>query len=77
MDIAPGRALARPARFTAHHYEAQVERIDRTPEYVETGNALNAWVGLDGRIELTQGSALDLPCEDASFDAAYLMHVGM
>lgn len=75
LDI--GCGLGGPARFTAHRYDVGVDGIDLTAEYVETGTALNRWVGLHDRIALRQGSALDLPYQDGCFDAAYLMHVGM
>lgn len=75
LDI--GCGLGGPARFTADRYGVSVDGIDLTAEYVETGTVLNGWVGLDDRIALCQGSALDLPYEAERFDAAYLMHVGM
>lgn len=75
LDV--GCGLGGPARFTAQRYGVRVDGIDLTPEYVETGTVLNRWVGLDDRIVLSQGNALQLPYADDSFDAAYLMHVGM
>lgn len=51
--------------------------IDLTSEYVEVGQQLCGWVGLSDSIRLQQGSALSLPFEDASFDGAFMMHVGM
>jgi ubiquinone/menaquinone biosynthesis C-methylase UbiE len=75
LDV--GCGLGGPARFVASRYGSQVTGIDLTPEYVETGNTLCKWVGLAERIFLHQGSALAMPFTDASFDGAYMMHVGM
>ena len=75
LDI--GCGLGGSARFVAKNYGAKVTGIDLTPEYIETGKALCGWVGLSDRIELLQGNAQALPFQDASFDGAYMMHVGM
>lgn len=75
LDV--GCGLGGAARLAAARFGCRVTGIDLTPEYVEVGKALCEWVGLDGRIDLRQGSALDLPFEDALFDAAYMLHVGM
>ena len=75
LDV--GCGLGGASRFAASRFGCRVTGIDLTPEYVETGRTLCAWVGLDDRIALHQGSALDMPFEDAGFDAAYMMHVGM
>jgi ubiquinone/menaquinone biosynthesis C-methylase UbiE len=75
LDV--GCGLGGAARFFATEYKARVSGIDLTDEYVETGNALNEWMGLSEQIQLRQGSALELPYEDSSFDGAYMLHVGM
>jgi ubiquinone/menaquinone biosynthesis C-methylase UbiE len=54
-----------------------VTGIDLTAEYVEAGQALCDWVGLDDRIDLHQSNALSLTFDDSTFDGAYMMHVGM
>jgi ubiquinone/menaquinone biosynthesis C-methylase UbiE len=72
-----GCGLGGAARFVADRYGARVSGVDLTPEFVATGRALSDWVGLGDRIELVEGSALAMPFEDATFDAAYMMHVGM
>jgi MPBQ/MSBQ methyltransferase len=61
----------------ASRYGVDVEGIDLTREYIEVGNALTRAVGLDGKVRLAQGSALNLPYADASFDRASQFHVGM
>ena len=75
LDI--GCGLGGPARFTASRYRCAVEGIDLTAEFVDTGRALNAWVGLEDQVMLVHGSALSMPYGDARFDHAYMMHVGM
>jgi ubiquinone/menaquinone biosynthesis C-methylase UbiE len=75
LDV--GCGLGGAARFVASRYRSRVTGIDLTSEYVETGNALCKWVGLDQRISLHQGSALAMPFADSSFDGAYMLHVGM
>jgi ubiquinone/menaquinone biosynthesis C-methylase UbiE len=75
LDI--GCGLGGPARFAASRYGCRVTGIDLTPEYVATGNTLCHWVGLDEQVKLKEASALALPFENGSFDAAYLLHVGM
>lgn len=75
LDI--GCGLGGAARFAAQIHGAAITGIDLTPEYVETGQVLCDWVGLSDRIRLQEGSALALPFEDATFDGAFMMHVGM
>lgn len=75
LDV--GCGLGGASRFVANKYDNHVTGIDLTQEYIETGNALCAWVNLDGQITLNQGSALSMPFQDESFDGGYMMHVGM
>ena len=75
LDI--GCGLGGPARFAAAHYDCQVTGVDLTADYVETGQSLCRWTGLEAKVSLLQGSALDLSFADGSFDHAYMIHVGM
>lgn len=75
LDV--GCGLGGTARYVASRHRVRVTGVDLTPEYVATGQAVNDWVGLSDRIGLQVGSALDLPFAEASFDGAYMMHVGM
>jgi ubiquinone/menaquinone biosynthesis C-methylase UbiE len=75
LDV--GCGLGGVARFVGSRYGSRVTGIDLTGEYVETGNTLCEWVGLDQNIVLHHGSALSMPFADGSFDAAYMLHVGM
>jgi ubiquinone/menaquinone biosynthesis C-methylase UbiE len=75
LDI--GSGIGGPARFLASRLGCRVAGIDLTPRFVETARHLTARVGLAERVTFHQGSALDLPFDDAAFDAATLIHVGM
>lgn len=75
LDV--GCGLGGAARYVAGTYRSKVTGIDVTPEYIETGNALCEWVRLDQLVTLHHASALDMPFGDESFDAAYMLHVGM
>ena len=84
LDIKPdmnvldkGCGLGGPARFTVSCYGCKVIGIDLTQEFVEVGNKLSSWVGLGKQTELEQASAVQMPFNDNSFDAAYMIHVGM
>lgn len=55
LDV--GCGLGGTSRFIAPRYGCQVTGIDLTREYIETGRALCAWVGLSGRITLAEKSA--------------------
>lgn len=75
LDI--GCGLGGAARFAATRYGAKVVGIDATPDYVNAGNELCKWLRMDGNVSLQQADAVALPFADATFDRAYMMHVGM
>lgn len=75
IDI--GCGIGGPSRFFAQNYDCQVTGVDLSEEYVVTAGALARRTALDGRVQYRVASALDLPFADASFDAAYMQHVGM
>ena len=75
LDV--GCGLGGTARFVASRYGCRVTGIDLTPEFVSTGQRLCDWVGLGGQVSLTQGDATAMPFSDGSFDAAFMLHVGM
>jgi ubiquinone/menaquinone biosynthesis C-methylase UbiE len=75
LDI--GSGIGGPSRYFTETYGCQVTGIDLTDEYVRVAGNLAARVGLSERVTYRQGSALALPFEPASFDGAYMIHVGM
>jgi SAM-dependent methyltransferase len=75
LDI--GCGIGGASRFAAHTYGCRVTGVDLTDEYVQTGNTLCAWLGMNDRISLRQGTVLALPIADRSVDKAFMLHVGM
>ena len=75
LDI--GCGLGGTSRFVASRVGCRVTGIDLTPEFVSTGQSLCDWVGLSDQVELHQGDATEMPFADESFDAAFMLHVGM
>lgn len=75
LDV--GSGLGGGARFVASRYGCRVTGLDLVAEYVEAARVLGEWTGLAGRVRFARGSALAMPFAAASFDAAYMLHVGM
>jgi ubiquinone/menaquinone biosynthesis C-methylase UbiE len=75
LDI--GCGLGGASRYFAHECGCRVTGIDLTVEYVAVAAALAAKTGLSEMVTYRQGSALALPFAAASFDGAYMLHVGM
>ncbi|MBN9222110.1 MAG: class I SAM-dependent methyltransferase [Mesorhizobium sp.] len=75
LDI--GSGVGGPARFAANNSGADVTGIDLTQSYVDIATSLSKRTGLADRTHFVQGSALDMPFADSSFDAAMILHVGM
>ncbi|MHA7305257.1 class I SAM-dependent methyltransferase [Arthrobacter sp. TMN-49] len=75
LDI--GSGLGGVSRHLAHYYGASVAGVDLTAEMVAAATSLTRRTGLAGSVTFTQGSALSLPFDEQSFDAAVLFHVGM
>lgn len=75
LDI--GSGLGGAARYFAGEHGCRVVGIDLTDEYVRVASDLARRTGLAEVVSYRQGSALELPFEDAGFDGAYMLHVGM
>jgi ubiquinone/menaquinone biosynthesis C-methylase UbiE len=75
LDV--GCGLGGATRFAAIRYGCQVTGVDLTQEYVDTGNIICAWLGLDDKINLESGDATQLFQPDETFERAYMLHVGM
>jgi SAM-dependent methyltransferase len=75
LDI--GSGLGGPSRYLAEVRGCRVSGIDLTTEFVETATELSRRVGLAERVDFRQGSALDLPFPDASFDLVWSQNVTM
>ena len=75
LDV--GCGLGGASRFVVNKLNNRVTGIDLLQEYIDVGNSLCAWIGLDKQVALHQGSALSMPFEDDTFDGAFMLHVGM
>lgn len=75
LDV--GCGIGGPARFLAHHLGVSVQGVDLTPESVRTAESLTRRSGLEGLVQFSVASALKLPFDDGTFDAATMLHVGM
>ena len=72
-----GSGLGGPARYIAKTTGAHVTGVDLTPDFVEAGQTLTGMAVMLDRVRLTQGDICDLPFDNQSFDAGYMIHVGM
>lgn len=75
LDV--GSGLGGPARYFAEAHKCRVSGIDLTEEFVQVATELTRRCGLSDLVSFRQGSALDLPFDAGTFDAATLIHVGM
>jgi SAM-dependent methyltransferase len=75
IDI--GSGIGGPSRYLGQTYGCRVSGVDLTPEFVAVATALTERVGLSDRVDFRQGSALDLPFPDATFDGAWSQNVAM
>jgi ubiquinone/menaquinone biosynthesis C-methylase UbiE len=75
LDI--GSGIGGPARTFAETCGCRVIGIDLTQEFVEVAQSLTRRCGLEDRVGFRQASGLALPFDDARFDAATMLHVGM
>ena len=75
LDI--GAGLAGPARLIAFARACRIDCLELSPDFCAGAILLNRLTGLDGRIEVHEGSALDMPFPDESFDVVWMQNVGM
>lgn len=75
LDI--GAGLAGSARLIASEIGCQVDCIEMSTDYCAGAALLNRLTDLENRITMHQGSALDLPFRDGSFDVVWMQNVGM
>jgi ubiquinone/menaquinone biosynthesis C-methylase UbiE len=75
IDI--GSGVGGQSRYLAATYGCRVSGVDLTQEFVATATALTAMVGLSGRVDFRQGSALDLPFPAEAYDLAWSQNVAM
>jgi SAM-dependent methyltransferase len=75
LDV--GCGLGGPARYLAATFGCRVTGVDLSPAFIDAATYLTARCGLSGRVTFQVGDALNLPFDDASFDAIFLQHVAM
>lgn len=75
LDV--GCGLGGSCRYLATAYGCTTTGVDLTPEYIETARMLSSRVGLTATTDFREGSALELPFEDESFEAVWTEHVQM
>ena len=75
LDI--GAGLAGPARLLASEFGCHVDCLELSADFCVGAVLLNRLTGLDDRIEVHMGSALDLPFADNVFDVVWMQNVGM
>jgi sarcosine/dimethylglycine N-methyltransferase len=75
LDV--GGGLGGAARLLATRLRCQVTVLERTPEFVEVGAMLSERMDLAGLVHFREGDALDMPFEDARFDAVWTQHSTM
>jgi SAM-dependent methyltransferase len=84
MDLRPGFRLldvgsgvGGPGRYFAAYHGCKVSGLDLTEEFVRVSNTLTKMMKLEQQAEFLQGSALQMPFPDETFDRACMIHVGM
>lgn len=75
LDV--GCGIGGPSRFLAHTFGCRVSGIDLTPAFVDVARMLAERLKLDARVDYRQGTALELPFPDASFDLVWSQNVAM
>jgi ubiquinone/menaquinone biosynthesis C-methylase UbiE len=75
LDI--GSGIGGASRYFAATYGARITGIDLTPEYCRLARRFAESTRLADRLEFRHGSALAMPFQDATFDAAYTQHAAM
>jgi ubiquinone/menaquinone biosynthesis C-methylase UbiE len=75
LDV--GCGLGGPARTLATHFRCQLVGVDVRTSCCEAAVDLNRRTGLDDLIEIREGDAMALPCEDAEFTVAWTQHASM
>lgn len=75
LDI--GCGIGGAARYMANLAGCRVTGIDLTPEFIAVAQGLTERTGLGDKVSFETASALDMPFEDATFDAAITLHVAM
>ncbi len=84
MDLKPsdhvadiGCGIGGASRYIGSEIGCQVSGIDLTPEYIAIARALTELTSLNEKVDFEVASALQMPYEDETFDAAITFHMAM
>lgn len=72
-----GCGIGGPARTLAAEFACEVTGVDLTAEFVRAAGLLSLRVGMQDQVRFLQGSALEIPVPDASFDVVWSQNVMM
>ncbi len=72
-----GCGIGGSSRMLAEKSGCKVLGIDLADQFIDAAQFLTKETGLESQITFQQGSILDLPCEDNTFDAILCQHVLM
>ena len=75
LDI--GCGIGGPARTLASEFGCHVIGLELCEEYCHASEIINGKVGLNNKIEIRQGNALNMPFNSAEFDIVFMLHVLM
>ena len=75
LDV--GSGVGGASRYLASAYGCRVTGLDLTEAYCQVAQLLADLIGLGQLIAYRQGSALDMPFENASFDIVWTQHTAM
>ncbi|WP_024516393.1 class I SAM-dependent methyltransferase [Bradyrhizobium sp. Tv2a-2] len=75
LDV--GSGVGGPARLLAAIFGCRVTGVDLSEPFVDAARYLTERTGQGDRVKFQAASALELPFDDASFDAVLLQHVAM
>lgn len=75
LDV--GSGVGGASCYLASEYGCQVIGLDLTDEYCRVAQSIADWLGLASHVTYRQGSALDMPFEDNSFDVVWTQHAAM
>ncbi len=72
-----GCGIGGASRLLAKQWQCNVTGIDLADRFIEAAQFLTHCTGLEKKITFEQGSVLDLPYEDQTFDAVLCQHILM
>jgi ubiquinone/menaquinone biosynthesis C-methylase UbiE len=75
LDV--GCGVGGASRYLASEFGCHVTGLDLTAEYCQAAESLADRLGMRSRVSYRQGSALNMPFDDESFDVVWTQHAAM